>query len=374
MNAYFCTMESISNTKFKPRKTHIGNVPIGNGVFLAPMEDVSDLPFRVVCRQLGADIVYSEFIASEGIIRDSRKAARKMIVAEEERPTAIQIFGADFKSMADAAKVVEDAGADILDINFGCWVKKVVRREAGAAFLKQPEKMAEMTREVVEAVDIPVTVKTRLGWSKSEIVIDKVARLIEDAGAKALAIHCRTRDMGMTGEAKWEYIPMIREIIDIPVILNGDVRTPQDVKRAFDTTGCDALMIGRGCIGYPFIFKTAKEYLETGILPEDPGLRERIDVCKDHLASTMKFKGDHGLVEFRKHYSGYLKGFHGASAVRKEIMGASTYDDVINILETYYKKLESEDKLDPIDSTPRSANLSCESEKYVRKQVIEEVQ
>jgi len=363
-------IETVDKKSFKPRKTHIGNVPIGNGIFLAPMEDVSDLPFRVICRKLGADIVYSEFIASEGIIRDSKKAARKMIVAEEERPTAIQIFGADFKSMADAAKVVEDAGADILDINFGCWVKKVVRREAGAAFLKEPERMAEMTREVVEAVDIPVTVKTRLGWSSQDIVIDKVAVMIEEAGAEALAIHCRTRDMGMSGEAKWEYIPAIRELIDIPVILNGDVRTPQDVKRAFDSTGCDALMIGRGCIGYPFIYKTAKEYMETGILPSSPTLKERIDTCIEHLSMTLKFKGDHGLVEFRKHYSGYLKGFHGASTTRKNLMAASNFEEVKDTLMKYYDHLESEEKLDPIDSTPRSANLSCENEKYIKKQLV----
>jgi tRNA-dihydrouridine synthase len=175
--------------------------------------------------------------------------------------------------------------------------------------------------------------------------------------------------MGMTGEAQWEYIPWIREMVDIPIILNGDVRTPQDVKRAFDTTGCDALMIGRGCIGYPFIFKTAKEYLETGVLPEDPSLEERIQVCKDHISSTIKFKGDHGLVEFRKHYSGYLKGFHGASSARKELMGAKTLDEVFGILDRFYDTLEKDGRLDPIDSTPKSSSLSCESETYVQKQL-----
>ncbi|GAB5465986.1 MAG: tRNA dihydrouridine synthase DusB [Candidatus Kapaibacteriales bacterium] len=359
------------NNSFKPRKTHIGNVPISNGVFLAPMEDVSDLPFRVVCRELGADIFYSEFISSEGIIRDSKKAARKMLVDERESPTAIQIFGADFKSMADAAKVVEDAGADILDINFGCWVKKVVRREAGAAFLKDPDRMAEMTREVIEAVDIPVTVKTRLGWSQNTIVIEEVAKKIEQTGAKALAIHCRTRDMGMTGRAQWEWIPVIRDLVDIPIILNGDVKTPADVREAFETTGCDAMMIGRGCIGYPFIFKMAKEYIETGIYPEEPSLREKIDTCLLHLNMTLDFKGPHGLVEFRKHYSGYLKGYHGASAARKSLMDAKSYDEAYSLLNRYYDQLESENRLDPIEKGPKSKSLSCESDKYVKKQLIE---
>ncbi len=202
----------MENKKF----TKIGDIEIGNGIFLAPMEDVCDLPFRVVCKRLGADIVYTEFIASEGIIRESRTSKRKMIVAEEERPVAVQIFGGDIEAMVESAKIVEDAGADILDINFGCWVKKVVQREAGAAFLKKPDEMAELTYQVQNAVKIPVTVKTRLGWDKENIVIESVAKKIEQAGAKALAVHCRTRDMGMTGQADWAWIPKIKEVLNIP--------------------------------------------------------------------------------------------------------------------------------------------------------------
>ena len=222
----------MENKKF----TKIGDIEIGNGIFLAPMEDVCDLPFRVVCKRLGADIVYTEFIASEGIIRESRTSKRKMIVAEEERPVAVQIFGGDIEAMVESAKIVEDAGADILDINFGCWVKKVVQREAGAAFLKKPDEMAELTYQVQNAVKIPVTVKTRLGWDKENIVIESVAKKIEQAGAKALAVHCRTRDMGMTGQADWAWIPKIKEVLNIPLILNGDVVEPDDVLRAFQTT------------------------------------------------------------------------------------------------------------------------------------------
>lgn len=355
----------------KPRHTHIGNVPIGNGVFLAPMEEVSNLPFRLVCKKLGADIVYSEFIASEGIVRDSKKSISKMQIHPEERPTAIQIFGADIDAMVDSAKIVEDAGADILDINFGCWVQKVVRREAGAAFLKQPERMAELTNMVVNAVNIPVTVKTRLGWDKKSIVIDKVAKLVEQAGAKALAIHCRTRDMGMSANADWSYIPYIKDLIDIPVILNGDVVTAQDAKNAFDYTGCDALMIGRACIGYPFIYKQTKEYLETGIMPEDPGIRERIDVCLFHLEKTVEYRGLHGLVEFRKHYSGYLKGFYDASASRRQIMSATTFDEVKTILENYYNYLEANDRLEPVKKEREILNLNCENPKFIAKETAE---
>ena len=354
-------------TKF----THIGTVPIGNGVFLAPMEDVSNLPFRLVCKKLGADIVYSEFIASEGIVRDSRRSIHKMQIHPEERPTAIQIFGADIDAMVESAKVVEDAGADILDINFGCWVQKVVRREAGAAFLKQPERMAELTNMVVNAVKIPVTVKTRLGWDKKSIVIDKVAKMIEEAGAKALAIHCRTRDMGMSATADWSWIPIIKNIVNIPVILNGDVVTPEDVKRAFDTTGCDALMIGRACIGYPFIYKQAKEYLETGVIPEDPGIRESIDVCLYHLEKTVEYNGSHGLIEFRKHYGGYLKGFYDASSIRRKIMSAVTFDEVRTILEDYYSYLESIERLEPVSKEREIQNLNCENPKYIAKQTRE---
>lgn len=365
--------KSNQTTNKKPRHTHIGNVPIGNGVFLAPMEEVSNLPFRLVCKKLGADIVYSEFIASEGIVRDSRKSIHKMQIHPEERPTAIQIFGADIDAMVESAKIVEDAGADILDINFGCWVQKVVRREAGAAFLKQPERMAELTNMVVNAVKIPVTVKTRLGWDKKSIVIDKVAKLIEDAGAKALAIHCRTRDMGMSATADWSWIPIIKDLIDIPVILNGDVVTPQDVKRAFDTTNCDALMIGRACIGYPFIYKQAKEYLETGIVPEDPGIRERIDVCLYHLDKTIEYNGQHGLVEFRKHYSGYLKGFYDASSVRRKIMSCTKFDEVRDLLEEYYDYLAANDRLEPVTKEREIQNLNCENPKFIEKQTREVV-
>ena len=349
----------------------IGNVEIGNGIFLAPMEDVSDLPFRVICKKLGADIVYSEFIASEGIIRHSRQAKRKMIIDPEERPTAIQIFGADVENMVTSAKIVEDSGADILDINYGCWVKKVVKREAGAAFLKQPDKMAELTQAVVEAVKIPVTVKTRLGWDPDKIIAVDVAQMMEQAGAKAFAIHCRTRNMGMTGNADWSWVPKIKEKVTIPVILNGDVRSAEDCRVAFEQYNADALMIGRACIGYPFIFHRAKVMMEKGFDPGEPDLRLKIDTCLEHLRLTVEHRGDHGLVVFRKHYSGYLKGYYNASTVRKGLMECTTFDEVKSLLENYYEDLEKHDNLEPISKVRTVQRLSCESSKYVEQQTTE---
>lgn len=361
-------MNTLEN-KFPARRTKIGNIEIGNGVFLAPMEDVSDLPFRIICKQLGADIVYSEFISSEGIVRDALKSKRKMTIDPAERPTAIQIFGGDINNMVESAKIVEQAGADILDINFGCWVKKVVVREAGAALLKEPEKMAEMTQKIADAVKIPVTVKTRLGWDRKSIVIHKVAKMIEEAGAKALAIHCRTRDMGMTGKAEWDYVRQVRELVDIPIILNGDVMSPEDAKLAFDSTGCDALMIGRGCIGYPFIFKRTKDFLETGILPDESGIKERIEVCINHLSLSIQHKGPKAVIDFRKHYSGYLKGFYNASQTRQLIMKSTDFGEIESILWDYYKFLDSNDMLEPISKERQVPDLSCSSEKYVAKEI-----
>lgn len=349
----------------------IGNVEIGNGIFLAPMEDVSDLPFRVICKKLGADIVYSEFISSEGIVRFSTQSKRKMIIDEGERPTAIQIFGSDVENMITSAKIVEDAGADILDINYGCWVKKVVQREAGAAFLKQPEKMAELTRAVADAVNIPVTVKTRLGWDPENIIALDVCKMMEEAGAKAFAMHCRTRNMGMSGNADWSWIPRIKERVNIPVILNGDVRSAEDCKIALTEYKADALMIGRACIGYPFIFHRAKVMMEQGFDPGEPDLRLKIDTCLEHLNLTVKQRGEHGLVIFRKHYSGYLKGYYNASAVRQKLMECKTFDEVKSLLENYYEELERNDKLEPISKVRTVQKLSCENKEYIKKQTAD---
>lgn len=317
-------------------KLRIGNVETENGVLLAPMEDVSDMPFRVVCKRLGADIVYTEFISSDGLIRDARRSMEKLDLAAEEHPVAIQIFGGDIEVMREAARRAEESGPDFLDINCGCWVKNVVARNAGAALLKDPPAMAAMTRALVETVKLPVTVKTRLGWDPRSIVIIEVAKMLEDAGAAALTVHCRTRDMGHSGEADWTWIPRIKAAVAIPVVLNGDVETPEDVARAFAETGCDAVMIGRAAIGNPFVFRRAKLLMATGVLPPEPTADERIDVCTEHLREQLKRKPERrAVLEFRKFYAGYLRGLPYASAVKQDVQQYESFAEVEDRLHHY---------------------------------------
>ncbi|MBN9399793.1 MAG: tRNA dihydrouridine synthase DusB ['Candidatus Kapabacteria' thiocyanatum] len=319
----------------------IGTVDVEQGLLLAPMEDVTDLPFRVICKRYGADIVYTEFISSDGLIRDARRSMEKLRLADEEHPVSIQIFGGDIPVMIEAAQRAEESGPDFIDINCGCWVKNVVARNAGAALLKDPPKMAEMTRALVDNVKLPVTVKTRLGWSPDEIVILDVARMLEDAGAAALTVHCRTRDQGHSGDADWTWIPRIKQVVNIPVILNGDVQTPEDVRRAFAETGADAVMIGRAAIGNPFVFNQAKEYMRTGTMPAPVSHRERIDVCLEHLRLELEWKPLRRAVhEFRKHYGGYLKGLPNNSLARQDVVRYETYEEISERLLRYADDLD----------------------------------
>jgi tRNA-dihydrouridine synthase B len=327
-------------------KMTIGSVTVDKGVLLAPMEDVTDMPFRRICKRYGADIVYTEFISSDGLVRDARRSLEKLRLADDERPVAIQIFGGDEQVMVDAARRAADSGPEFVDINFGCWVKNVVVRNAGAALLKDPQQMERLTRAIVNAVDKPVTVKTRLGWSKDNIVILDVARRIEDAGAKALTVHCRTRDMGHDGEADWSWIPRIKEVVTFPVIVNGDVKTPEDVRRAFDETGADAVMIGRAAIGHPFIFKHAKQFMETGAYtPVTP--RERIETCLEHLRLDLEHKPERRAIhEFRKHYGGYLKGLPNNASCRQDVVRSDAYAGIEELMLGYADELETQ--LDPV--------------------------
>jgi len=315
-------------------------------LILAPMEGVTDLSFRLICRKLGADIVVTEFIASEALIRNIEKSHLKLKIDENERPVGIQIFGSKVSSMIESAKIVEDAGADFLDINYGCWVKKVVNNDAGASFMKDPDRMAEMTNAISNAVKIPVTVKTRLGFTRDKINILETSKKCEDAGAQMITIHCRTRDMGMSGNADWKWINEVKNQLTIPVILNGDVVEPEDTKRAFSETTCDGVMIGRAAISNPFIFRQSKELLLNGKLPSEPSARERINLCKDHLKLAIEIKGEkRGLTEFRKNYSGYFKGLYNGSKIRQRIFTIETLDNVnaelddyLNFLEKYYSE------------------------------------
>lgn len=318
----------------------IGPIEVQNGLLLAPMEDVTDPPFRRVCKQLGADIVYTEFISSEGLVRDAKRSLQKLAVYDDERPVAIQIFGGRDEAMAESARIAESAGPDFIDINCGCWVKNVVARNAGAALLKDPPAMQRIARSVVNGTKLPVTLKTRLGWDRNSIVITEVARMLEDVGIQALAIHCRTRDQGHEGLTSWEYIEQVKRVVSIPVILNGDVKTPQDVKRALET-GADAVMIGRAAIANPWIFSDAKHYLATGELPEPQSLDERIRVALEHLRLSIEHKGDrHGLIVFRKYWGGYLHSMPLASVVRKELVVMDEIDDIYRRLERYREEAD----------------------------------
>lgn len=325
----------------KAKKMKIDNIDIGSGVVLAPMESVTDLPFRIMCKRMGADLVYTEFIASEALIRDVQKSFNKMLILDEERPVAVQIFGSRVESMVESARIVEDAGADILDINFGCWVKKVVGGNCGAAFLKDPSRLADMAEKVASSVSIPVTAKTRLGWDANSIVIEQVAEMLNGSGIKALALHCRTREMGMKGNADWSWIDKVKAIAKYPVILNGDVCTPDDVVRAYKTTQCDGVMIGRAAVGNPFLFKQIKNALAGEDYDSTICLDSRIQACIQHLELNVQYKGyPRGMLEFRKHYSGYLKGLFAASNVRQKLVVMEDLEQIKATLLEYQKELE----------------------------------
>lgn len=299
----------------------IGNVEVEKGILLAPMEDVTDLPFRVICKRLGADIVYTEFVNSEGLVRGSEKTKKKMMFWEEERPFAIQIYGGEMASMEGAAQLAESFNPDIIDINCGCWVKDVAMRGAGAGLLRDLPKMEKIASTVVNAVKVPVTLKTRLGWDKNSIRIVDVAKMCEGIGIKALTVHCRTRDQGHKGEVDYSWIPKIKEAVSIPIIVNGDIVSPQNVKNVFDETGCDAVMIGRGAVLNPWIFRQTKQYMATGEMLPDPTIEERVELLREHLKLSVEYKGERaGVIELRKHYSGFLRGMPHVSKMRMELM------------------------------------------------------
>lgn len=315
---------------------NVGKINIDKAVLLAPMEDVTDISFRLICKELGADVVYTEFVNSEGLIRYSDKTFSKLKILSEERPVGIQIYGGNIESMTGAAIIAEEENPDLIDINAGCWVKNVVGLGAGSALLKDPPYMQKLAEQVVKSISLPVTVKTRLGWDDSSIRILEVAKRLEDAGVKGLTIHCRTRAMGHKGDADWSWIPLIKSAVNIPVALNGNVLTAADVKKAFDETGADAVMIARGAIGNPWIFKEAKEILSNGIISSRINEELKIATCLKHLKYAIKIKGERcAVIEHRKFYSGYLKGLYNASQIRQELMSKLEYTQVEDILLKY---------------------------------------
>lgn len=313
----------------------IGNINIEKPIALAPMEDVTDIPFRLICKKMGADLVYTEFTSSEALIRDAKKALRKIQVTEAERPVAIQIFGGLETSMEKAAKVAESFKPDFIDINCGCWVKDVALRGEGAGLLRDLPRFEAIVRSTVRATPLPVTVKTRLGWDEKNIVILDVAKMVEQAGAQALTIHCRTRSQAHNGSADWSWLEKIKKVSALPIIGNGDVMTPEDVKRMLET-GCDGVMIGRAAIGNPWIFKQTKHYLKTNELLPPPPVQERIETCIEHLKLSVEYDGIRGgLIPFRKYYAGYLRGLPHVAQLRNDLMQLVDLQAIIDLLNRF---------------------------------------
>ncbi len=319
----------------------IGELDIERPVILAPMEDVTDRSFRKICRRFGADIVYTEFISSEALRRGIDKIVRKMLLDESERPAVIQLFGDSAEAMAEAAVIAAEAGPAYIDLNFGCPVKKVAGRGAGAALLKEPEKMARIAEAVVRAVDLPVTVKTRLGWDRESINILDIVPRLEDAGIGALAVHGRTRSEMYRGIADWDWIARVKERAVVPVIANGDIWTAHDALEMFRHTGADGVMIGRGAIGNPFLFTQVRDLLHEGAVKSTPGFRERIAVAIEHLRLSVEYKGEKsGTLEMRRHYATYLKGMPRVSRVRNRLVREDDWRAAIEILEAYESECE----------------------------------
>lgn len=315
----------------------IADIELGEfPLLLAPMEDVSDPPFRYVCKQAGADLMYTEFISSEGLIRDAIKSRQKLDIFDYERPIGIQIFGGDEEAMALSAKIVDATGPDLLDINYGCPVSKVVCKGAGAGVLKDVDLMVRLTDAVVKSTNLPVTVKTRLGWDESSKNIMEVAERLQDVGIKALTIHGRTRAQMYKGEADWTLIAAVKNNprIHIPIFGNGDIDNPEKALEYKNRYGVDGVMIGRAAIGYPWIFREVKHFLKTGQHLPPPTFEERLSVCRTHFEKSVAWKGDKvGVFEMRRHYAQYFRGLPDFKPWRTQLVNAGTPDEVYDLLE-----------------------------------------
>ena len=322
----------------------IGNIDLGEKpLMLAPMEDVTDASFRFICKEFGADMTYTEFVSSDGLIRDARKALAKLVTYDYEAPVGIQIYGNIPEAMVDAAKMAEQAaeiagghGADLVDINFGCPVNKIAKRGAGSGMMREPDKMVEITRMVVDAVKLPVTVKTRLGWDEDSKIIVELAERLQDVGIQALTIHGRTRCQMYTGEADWTLIGKVKENprMHIPIIGNGDINSPQKAAEAFDRYGVDGVMIGRATYGHPWIFQEIKHYLKTGELMPQMSVIDRVDLAKRHLAKSLEIKGDRvGVLEMRRHLACYFKGLPDFKETRLKLVTLNDPQEIYNTLD-----------------------------------------
>ena len=323
----------------------IGNLELGDfPLLLAPMEDVSDPPFRSVCKINGADLMFTEFISSEGLIRDAEKSVQKLDIYESERPIGIQIFGDKIESMKQAARIAEAANPEILDINYGCPVKKVACKGAGAGILLDLDKMQKMTAEIVKQVKIPVTVKTRLGWDENTIKIEEVAERLQDVGIKALTIHGRTRKQMYKGTANWDYIADVKNNprISIPIFGNGDIDSPSKAKEYKEKYGVDGIMIGRAAIGNPWIFNQIKKYMNESEEIENPSIDERINILKKHLLFSAEWKGEKlGLIEMRRHYSNYFREIENFKEYRMKLILSESINNSMDLLKEISEKFSS---------------------------------
>ena len=319
----------------------IGNIKLPDfPLLLAPMEDVSDPPFRALCKKNGADLMFTEFISSEGLIRDAKKSVQKLDIYEYERPIGIQIFGDKIESMRQAAEIAEKAKPEIIDINYGCPVKKVACKGAGAGILLDLPKMQSMTKEIVDAVNLPVTVKTRLGWDENSIKIIEVAKRLQDVGIKALTIHGRTRKQMYKGEANWEYIAKVKNDpqIQIPIFGNGDIDSSEKALEYKNRYNVDGIMIGRASIGYPRIFNEIKNFINKNKKIKKPSLHERIETVKRHLDFSIEWKGETlGLIEMRRHYTNYFRGIENFKKFRMKLIESTSYEESLETLNNIYK-------------------------------------
>lgn len=315
----------------------IGRFDLGKTpLILAPMEEITDYTFRGICRELGADLTISEFISAEALVRKAEKSLIKMRAAPWDTPRVVQIFGNKPDSMAEAARIVVDLGADIVDLNFGCPVRKIVSKGGGSALLRDLPLMNDISKAVVKAVNVPVTAKTRLGWDEQNIVVENVALMLQDAGIAALAIHARTRSQMYGGLADWSYISKVKSLngFTIPLIGNGDLDSPSKVADAFRIYQIDAAMIGRAAIGNPYIFKNSQQFLQNGIIPEPSKVKTRVDILLRHLNESMAWKPERrAVIEMRKHVSAYFRGLNGFKPFKLELMQTTTKEDFVRCLD-----------------------------------------
>ncbi|MFT5753981.1 MAG: tRNA-dihydrouridine synthase B [Flavobacterium sp.] len=315
----------------------IGNIVLPEfPLLLAPMEDVSDPPFRRLCKLHGADLMYSEFISSEGLIRDAMKSMKKLDIFDYERPVGIQIFGGDEEAMEMSAKIVDAVQPDLVDINFGCPVKKVVCKGAGAGVLKDVDLMIRLTKAVIKGTSLPVTVKTRLGWDDASINIDEVAERLQDIGVQALSIHGRTRAQMYKGHSDWSHIARVKnnQRITMPIFGNGDIDSPEKALEYKNKYGIDGIMIGRAAIGNPWIFNEIKHFMKTGEKLAQPTICDRIEAAKNHLIWSMDWKGEHlGIIEMRRHYTNYFKGIHSFKEYKQRLVTTDDANGLMKIFE-----------------------------------------